>query len=120
MWRKYFKVIKIVPGPVIIQGFGTIDFSSDKVPVEICKQLFEADCRYLEITAAGMEELYGIHPVETKQKVTESKAHIEEVALLDETIPEAELQEADKPKEKKPRTRKSSTLRLRSGGQFKV
>lgn len=70
MWRAYFKVIKIVPGPVIIQDFGEIDFSSDKLPVETCKKLFEADCRYLEITAKGEEELYGRKPEKPKREYT--------------------------------------------------
>ena len=72
MWKKYFKVVGIVPGPVIIYGFGTVDFSRDDLPVELCKQLFEADSRYLKITPEGKEKLYGIkQPKATIVKVEE-------------------------------------------------
>jgi hypothetical protein len=59
MWRRYFKLVKLVPGKVIVQGYGTLDFSRD-IPVETCKALYEADFEFLEITAEGMRELYGI------------------------------------------------------------
>jgi hypothetical protein len=58
MWRKYFKLVKLVPGKVIVQGYGTLDFSGD-VPVETCKALFEKGVRFLEITKEGESELYG-------------------------------------------------------------
>jgi hypothetical protein len=73
MWREYFKLVKIVPGKVIVFGFGEIDFSSDKIPVETCKKLYEADCHYLEITKKGEEELYGIKPPKPKRKYTRRK-----------------------------------------------
>lgn len=59
MWREYFKLVGLVPGPVIIQGYGTIDFSDYKLSVETCKKLFEEDCEYLKITPKGRKELYG-------------------------------------------------------------
>jgi hypothetical protein len=59
MWRKYFKVIKIVPGVVIVPGHGRIDFSKDNISVEVCKNLFESDFPYLAITAEGRDFLYG-------------------------------------------------------------
>lgn len=62
MWKKYFKVVNIVPGPVIIYDFGTVDFSSDNLSVELCKQLYENDCRYLQITDEGKKALYGVVP----------------------------------------------------------
>lgn len=64
MWKKYFNVVGIVPGPVIVYGFGQVDFSRDDLQVDVCKKLFEADCRYLQITADGLKELYGIQPKE--------------------------------------------------------
>ncbi len=66
MWRKYFKLVGLVPGPVIVQRFGTIDFSGD-VPVETCKKLYEQDFRYLEITDEGKEKLYGIKVPSVRQ-----------------------------------------------------
>lgn len=60
MWKKYFKVVEIVPGPVIIQGVGKVDFSSDDLDVKLCKKLYEADCRYLKLTPEGKSELFGI------------------------------------------------------------
>ncbi|MFW5831561.1 MAG: hypothetical protein ACOCVA_04870 [Prolixibacteraceae bacterium] len=61
MWQKYFKLVGLVPGKVITQTHGTIDFAGN-VPVETCKELFEQDFRYLELTDEGKEKLYGIAP----------------------------------------------------------
>lgn len=74
MWRKYFDIVKIVPGRVVTQQFGVIDFSSDRVPVETCKTLFEEDFPYLQITEAGKSELYGIQPAKTTAAVKQKKA----------------------------------------------
>lgn len=60
MWKSYFKFIKLRPGRVVTQQFGEIDFSSDKIPVETVKALYESDFPYLEITEEGKEELYGM------------------------------------------------------------
>lgn len=60
MWTKYFKVVKIRRGRVLTPRHGEIDFSRDNIPVEICKELFEEDFPYLEITEEGKRELYGI------------------------------------------------------------
>jgi len=59
MWRRYFKLVKLVPGKVIVQGYGTLDFSGS-VPIEVCKELYENDFEFLEITDEGKRELYGI------------------------------------------------------------
>lgn len=67
MWRKYFKLVGLVPGKVITQSHGTVDFSTD-VPVETCKELFELDFKYLEITDEGKEKLYGIKAPEAPSK----------------------------------------------------
>ena len=60
MWKNYFKFIKLRPGRVVTQQFGEIDFSSDKIPVETVKALYESDFPYLEITEEGKAELYGM------------------------------------------------------------
>jgi len=73
MWKKYFKVVEIVPGPVIIQGIGEVDFASDDIPVETCKKLFENDCRFLKITDQGKEKLYGVKVEQAKPKNTKRK-----------------------------------------------
>jgi hypothetical protein len=62
MWRHYFKFVKLQPGRVVTALFGLIDFSDDNIPVEKIKALYESDFPYLQITEAGMEELYGIPP----------------------------------------------------------
>ena len=59
MWKKYFKVVKLVPGKVVIPGYGTIDFSKDNISVEVCRKLFESDFPYLAITDEGKNFLYG-------------------------------------------------------------
>lgn len=73
MWREYFKLVKLIPGRVIIHGFGDIDFSSSKLSIETCKKLFEADSPYLEITDKGKEVLYGKKPEKPKRKYTRRK-----------------------------------------------
>lgn len=82
MWKKYFRVVRIVPGKVVTAKFGTIDFSSDKVSVETCKALFEDDFPYLEITDLGKDKLYGIRPpipkpLATKPLVTKLDSNVE-------------------------------------------
>jgi hypothetical protein len=59
MWKKYFKVVKLVPGEVVVPGFGTIDFSKDNISVEVCQNLVESDFPYLAITKEGKDFLYG-------------------------------------------------------------
>jgi len=58
MWTKYFNFIKLRRGRVIVPIHGEIDFSRDDIPVEICKELYENDFPYLELTEAGKQELY--------------------------------------------------------------
>ena len=59
MWKRYFTFIKLVPGRVVTHRFGTIDFSSDSIPLETLKILYETNFPYLEITELGKTELYG-------------------------------------------------------------
>jgi hypothetical protein len=59
MWKKYFKVTKIVPGEVVVPGYGKMDFSKDNISVEVCRELFESDFPYLAITEEGKDFLYG-------------------------------------------------------------
>ena len=59
MWKKYFRVVKLVPGQVVVPGYGTIDFSKDNISVEVCQKLFESDFPYLTITEEGKNFLYG-------------------------------------------------------------
>jgi hypothetical protein len=77
MWTKYFNMVKVRRGRVITPRHGEIDFSLDDIPVETCKELFEEDFPYLEITEEGKRELYGIEPTE------KSKPEIE---ILQETV----------------------------------
>jgi hypothetical protein len=79
MWRLYFKLVKLVPGKVIVQGYGTLDFSRDDIPVETCKALYETDFEFLEITEEGMRELYGtLSPALSKGEGTEPAASDQE------------------------------------------
>lgn len=63
MWKQYFKFVKLKPGRVVTAQFGEIDFSADKIGIEIIKALYESGFPYLEITKSGKSELYGIEPV---------------------------------------------------------
>jgi hypothetical protein len=67
MWRKYFRLVKLVPGKVVVPRFGIIDFRRDDLSVDLCKTLFENDFEYLEITPFGEAEFYGIKPQSTLQ-----------------------------------------------------
>ncbi len=60
MWKKYFKVIKIIPGKVVTPLFGVIDFSSDNIPLEKIIALFESDFPYLQLTPEGEQAIYGV------------------------------------------------------------
>ena len=58
MWQEYFRLVKLKPGKVVTALLGEIDFSSDSVPLEKIKQLYESNFPYLEITEQGKSELY--------------------------------------------------------------
>jgi hypothetical protein len=62
MWRKYFKLIKLVPGVVVTRQLGKIDFRSDNLKVSDLQRLYEDDFPYLELTSEGRRVLYGIEP----------------------------------------------------------
>ncbi len=68
MWRRYFK-LKLVPGVVITQKFGRIDFKNEKIDIEILRELYEDDFPYLELTEYGKHRLYGIEPSPAPQPV---------------------------------------------------
>lgn len=70
MWRKYYKLVKLVPGKVIVPGLGMIDFRRDDLSVDLCKTLFESDFEYLEITPLGEAEIYGIKVQATSQTLS--------------------------------------------------
>jgi hypothetical protein len=79
MWKKYFKVVKIVPGIVIVHGYGKLDFSSDNISPQVCFELFEKDFIYLEITPAGRDHFYGT-PVQTKTTRVKKKTTPKQVS----------------------------------------
>lgn len=59
MWRRYFR-FKLVPGVVITQRFGRLDFRHDDLSVHMLQQLYEEDFPYLELTTEGKRVLYGV------------------------------------------------------------
>jgi len=75
MWKRYFTFIKLVPGRVVTHRFGTIDFSSDNIPVETIKTLCENGFPYLQITPEGQAELYSssVETAEIKQPARTAK-----------------------------------------------
>ena len=95
MWKRYFRFIKLRPGRVVTQQFGELDFSSDKIPVETVKALYENDFPYLEITPEGSKELYGVSPElvfeaeeaekQTKETIAEEIQESNVVEDLEET-----------------------------------
>lgn len=77
MWKKYFRVVKLVPGEVVVPGYGKLDFSKDNISVEVCRELFESDFPYLAITEEGKDFLYGKSvstPISKKAKLKNSGA----------------------------------------------
>jgi hypothetical protein len=60
IWTDCFKLIKVVPGRIMTQRFGTVDFSDPGLPVEKCLALFEDDFPYLEVTPLGKDVLYPV------------------------------------------------------------
>ena len=79
MWKKYFKMVKVRPGRIVTSLHGELDFSRDDISVEICKDLFESDFPYLEITDEGKKELYGIEPITDFVEQAPENKHIETV-----------------------------------------
>jgi len=73
MWRKYFKLIKLVPGKVAVFGHGTIDFSKETLSIDLLKSLYEKKFPYLEITDLGKSKLYGIKSPEKTSKAVKTK-----------------------------------------------
>lgn len=71
MWRKYFKVVKVVPGRIKTPRHGIIDLSRDDLNVATLKELFEEDWPYIQITSEGMIELYGEGSVKYPELVPE-------------------------------------------------
>jgi hypothetical protein len=48
MWTDKYKVVGIVPGRVIIPKFGVVDFSDEKLPIELMDKLYKAGCSHLK------------------------------------------------------------------------
>lgn len=106
MWTKYFKIIKVRRGRVITPSHGEIDFSRDDIPVETCRELYEADFPYIEITDQGKKELYGIEPEAPESTTSDSEPdqESEKMAITLETVGT----EVPPPNRKKYASKKSS------------
>ena len=76
MWKQYFKFVKLKPGKVFTSHFGEIDFSADKIGIEIIQALYENGFPYLEITEEGKAELYGDKPILLKNSSNEKPFRI--------------------------------------------
>ena len=72
MWKEYFRFVKLKPGKVVTALLGEIDFSSDSIPIEKIKQLYDGNFPYLEITEEGKKYLFGIDklPINDERKVS--------------------------------------------------
>lgn len=49
-WKKYFKVIKIIPGMIIHPGLGRFDLREDLIPIQKIHSLYKKGCPYLAPT----------------------------------------------------------------------
>ena len=65
MWQKYFKVVKVVPGKIVVPKVGEIDFSKENLSVDLVKNLCDSNFPYIEPTEEGKVMFYG---KSTKQK----------------------------------------------------
>ena len=64
MWQDYFTLVKLHPGEVQTFKHGLIDFKNPRIPVALCKQLFDEGFPYLELTKKGRNKYFP----ETKTK----------------------------------------------------
>ena len=60
LWTDCFSFVKLRRGRVIVPFHGEIDFSRDDLPLELLRDLYEADFPHLKLTDFGRECLYGI------------------------------------------------------------
>lgn len=65
--NEYFKIIKIVPGRVVVPGFGILDFSKT-VSTDVCEILYKKGFPYLGLTSKGKEKY---HPKPAKKQKKE-------------------------------------------------
>ena len=87
MWKRYFKLVKILPGRILNHRHGELDFSRDDISVETCKELYEANFPYLEITAEGEKELYGIAPVAEPEEPAPTYIDLQETVETEVSLP---------------------------------
>lgn len=59
MWKTYFKLKKIEPGVVIYPSpFGKVDFSKEKIDLDLLRRIHEAKLPYIEMTDEGKKHFY--------------------------------------------------------------
>ena len=73
MWQVYFKVKGIIPGRVVVPGYGTLDFSKKNLSLKVCKELHDKGFPYLEMTEEGKTKYNGIKPEEAKHAQLKKK-----------------------------------------------
>lgn len=57
MWTAKYKVIKIMPGVIIMPGFGRIDLSDTKLAVDLIDRMYAAGCPYLKLIEKTTESI---------------------------------------------------------------
>ncbi len=73
MWQKYFKVVKVVPGKIVVPKVGEIDFSKENLSVDFVKNLCDSNFPYIEATEEGKVMYYGKKPKTEKTSKAETK-----------------------------------------------
>ena len=73
MWQKYFKVVKVVPGKIVVPKVGEIDFSKENLSVDFVKNLCDSNFPYIEATEEGKVMFYGKNLKTEKASKTETK-----------------------------------------------
>ncbi len=73
MWQKYFKVVKVVPGKIVVPKVGEIDFSKENLSVDFVKNLCDSNFLYIEATVEGKFIFFGNNIKTEKDTKTETK-----------------------------------------------
>lgn len=87
-WKKYFKVVGVKPGRIIITGVCDIDLASDDLnPKFLLKLIVEHDFENLVLTSAGFDKFYPKAPKVSanKTKVDKKPTFVRETKTISKT-----------------------------------
>ncbi|HAN19631.1 MAG: hypothetical protein A2X13_14675 [Bacteroidetes bacterium GWC2_33_15] len=69
MWRKYFTIKGIKPGPVVFPApFNKVDLRRNDLDPDMLRRMYEADLPYIKMTEEGLEHFYSDKVLELRYK----------------------------------------------------